>query len=190
MSTADKVEIMLFEEASDNVAAKGERDTTLVLSPSINILIRVRPEKIAEETSIWDISWTHNVSDLVHRMEIGRKTTMHTKDLFIDNSSNRETIEAIGKEFPELDGEPPLAFIVETVNSVDAGTLVVSAEDEKVFRIFDLVSEEEGNGLQRLTATIDIVSQEEIVGLRGETAVLKEPQKIIILTMNISCINL
>ena len=33
-------------------------------------------------------------------------------------------------------------FVIEAINSVDACTFVVTAEDEKVFRIFDLICEQ------------------------------------------------
>ena len=49
-------------------------------------------------------------------------------------------------------------FVIEPVYSVDTGTLVVSAQDEEVFRIFDFVSKQQANRFERLLATIDIVS--------------------------------
>lgn len=64
---------------------------------------------------------------------------MHTKDLLINNGSNRQAIEAISKDSPELDGESPLALVVEAVDAVDAGTFVVATENEKVLWVLDLV---------------------------------------------------
>ena len=59
-----------------------------------------------------------------------------------------------------------LTFVVEPVNPVDTGTFVVSSEDEKVFRVLDLVGQQEADGLERLFPSIDVVSEEEVVGFR------------------------
>lgn len=40
-----------------------------------------------------------------------------------------------------------LTFIIEAVDAIDGGTLVVPSEQEEVFWIFDLVSEQKANGL-------------------------------------------
>ncbi len=56
-----------------------------------------------------------------------------------------------------------LTFIVESVYSVDAGALVVSAQKEKVFWIFDFIGEEEADGLERLFASVHVVSEKEVV---------------------------
>ena len=52
---------------------------------------------------------------------------MHGEDLLIDDSCNWQAIEAIGEGLPQLDVVSSLALIVEPVNPVDGGTLVVSA---------------------------------------------------------------
>jgi hypothetical protein len=41
---------------------------------------------------------------------------------------------------------------------------VVASEDEEVLRVFDLVGEEEADGLERLLASVDVVAEEEVVG--------------------------
>lgn len=121
---------------------------------------------------------------------------MHTKDLFIDNGSDRETIKAIGKGLPELDVvsslafgnpiivsnpcQPPsgssshiLTFIIEAIYTVDACAFVIASQDEKVFRVFDLVSEQKANSLQGLFSSVYIVSEKQIVGLGWETTILE-----------------
>jgi hypothetical protein len=64
---------------------------------------------------------------------------MHAKDLFIDNRSTREAVEAVGKSLPELDTEASFALIIKAINPIDGGTLVVSTQDEEIFRVLDLV---------------------------------------------------
>jgi hypothetical protein len=47
MPAADEVEIMLLKEPGNDVRAEGERDTTAIFSPPMNISVGVRP---AEES--------------------------------------------------------------------------------------------------------------------------------------------
>ena len=73
---------------------------------------------------------------------------MHCEDFLIYDCSNRQAVEAVGKSLPQLDVVPTLAFVVEAVDTVDGSTFMVAAQDEKVFRILDLVGEEQTNCLQ------------------------------------------
>jgi hypothetical protein len=77
-------------------------------------------------------------------------------------------------------------FVVENVDSVDTGALVVASEDEEVFGVFDLVREQQADGLERLLSSVDIISEEEVVGLWGERPVLEQTQQVVILAVNIS----
>ena len=72
---------------------------------------------------------------------------MHGKDFLIDDGGNRQAIETIGESFPELDIVPSLTLVVETVDSVDGGALMVSAKNEKVLGILDLIGQEQADCL-------------------------------------------
>ena len=100
---------------------------------------------------------------------------MHGEDLLVDNSGDRKAVEAVGEGLPKLDVVATLALIVETVDTVDGGTLVVSSQNKEVLRVLDLVCKEQADGLERLLATVDIVTEEEVIRLWRETAVLEEP---------------
>lgn len=82
-----------------------------------------------------------------------------------------------------------LTFIVEAVDPVNTGTLVVASEQKEVLGILNFVGQQQANGLQRLLASVHIVAQEKIVSLWRETPVLKQPQEVIVLAMDISCKN-
>lgn len=111
---------------------------------------------------------------------------MHGEDLLINDGGNGETVEAVGESLPKLDVVSALALIVETVDTVDRGTLVVSTQNEEVLGVLDLVRKEEADGLERLLATVDVVTEEEVVSLRGETAVFEETQEVIVLAVDIT----
>ena len=55
MRAAYQVHIVFLKEARHHVGAECERDTTVVLAPACDILVRVRPQKIAEETTVGDL---------------------------------------------------------------------------------------------------------------------------------------
>lgn len=69
-----------------------------------------------------------------------------------------------------------LTLIVESVDAVDGSTLVVAPEQEKVFWVFDLVGQQQADGLQRLFPSVHIVAQEKVVCLRREATIFKQPQ--------------
>lgn len=111
---------------------------------------------------------------------------MHGEDLLIDDGSNGEAVEAVGEGFPQLDVVPSLALVVEAVNAVDRGALVVAAQDEEVFGVLDLVCEQQADGLERLLATVYVVAEEEVVGLWWETAILEETEQVVVLAVDIT----
>jgi len=47
MSTTHQIDIVTVGEFLDNILTKSEADTSIVLTPVIDILVRVRPEQIA-----------------------------------------------------------------------------------------------------------------------------------------------
>jgi hypothetical protein len=46
------------------------------------------------------ISGTHYTANLFHRVQVRAKTSMHCKNLFINDGGNWQTVEAVGKSFP------------------------------------------------------------------------------------------
>jgi hypothetical protein len=98
---------------------------------------------------------------------------VHAKDLFVNNSRSRQTVEAIREGLPELDTKASFAFIIESVDAVDGSALVVSSENKEVLGVLDLVSQQQANGFQALFPTIHVVSEENVVGLGREASVLE-----------------
>lgn len=132
------------------------------------------------------IGRTHDATDLFHRVQIGAETAMHGEDLLVDDCSDGQAVEAISECLPELNVVPPLALVIEAIDTVDGGTFVVTTENKEVFRIFDLVRKEEADGLKRLLATVDVVSEEEVIGFRREATVFEKTQEIVVLAVNVT----
>lgn len=108
---------------------------------------------------------------------------MHAEDLVIDESRNWHAVEHVLEFLPDSDTVAPLALVIEAVHSVNLTALVVSAQQEKVFSVLDLVCHQEHDGLQGLSATVNIVSEEEVVGLWREASIFEKPQQVWELSM-------
>jgi len=79
-----------------------------------------------------------------------------------------------------------LTFIVKSIDAVDAGTLVVAAQHEEVLRIFDLVRQQQAYRFQRLFTAVNVVSEEQVITFRWKATVLKQPQQVVILSVDIT----
>lgn len=73
---------------------------------------------------------------------------MHGKDLFVNDSCNRQAIEAVCECLPQLYVISSLTLVVEPVYAVDRSAFVVTPQNEEIFWIFYLVSKEQADGLQ------------------------------------------
>ena len=62
---------------------------------------------------------------------------------------------------------------------------MVSPQQEEVLRVFDFVGQQKTDGFQRLLPPVHIVSQKQVVALRREAPILKKPQQVIVLPMDV-----
>jgi len=111
---------------------------------------------------------------------------VHGENLLVNDGSDGKAVEAVGKSLPQLNVIATLALVVESIDTVDGGALVVTSEDEEVFGVLDLVGEEQADGLKRLLTSVDVITEEEVVGLRREATVLEESEKIVVLSVDIT----
>jgi hypothetical protein len=72
---------------------------------------------------------------------------VHAKDLLVNDSGTWKAVEAVRERLPELNSKSPLAFIVESIDTVNRGTLVVSTKDEEVLWVLDFVCKKETHSL-------------------------------------------
>lgn len=63
---------------------------------------------------------------------------------------------------------------------------MVSAKDEEVLRILDLICKQQANYFQTLLPTIYVISQKQIVALGREPTILKKTKQVIILPVNVT----
>jgi hypothetical protein len=67
---------------------------------------------------------------------------MHANDFIINNGAAWQRIKCIAKVFPHLDRKPAATLIIKSVDSINTSAFMISSEKKKVFRIFDLISEQ------------------------------------------------
>jgi hypothetical protein len=118
-------------------------------------------------------------------VQLRGQTAVHAEYLLVDDSCNGHAIEALGEEFPQFDVVSPLALVVEAIDPVDGGTLVVPTQQEEVQGVLDLVGQQQADGFQTLLASVDVVPQEDIVGIGREASIFEESQQVIVLAMDI-----
>jgi len=177
---------MLLQKLRNYITTKRERNTTVVFTPSFRVFVWVRPEQVAYYTGIGNIYGSSDASNLIHGVQLRRKTAVNTEHLFVNDSCDGKAVEAVSEGLPQLYAVSSLTFIIEAIDTVDGSALVVATEQEEILGILDFVGKEKANGLKTLFATIDVISQEEIVGIRREATVFKQTKKIIVLAVDIT----
>ena len=65
MRAADQVDIVALAELRHDVLSKSERDTTVVLTPLIDLFVGVGPEQIAQQSSVGHVGRPHYILDRV-----------------------------------------------------------------------------------------------------------------------------
>mmetsp|Transcript_38082 Transcript_38082/g.81113 ORF Transcript_38082/g.81113 Transcript_38082/m.81113 type:complete len:204 (+) Transcript_38082:680-1291(+) len=186
MGTHDEVEVMLLQELANHVGAEGVRDAAVVLGPTRNVSLRIGPQQITQQPCVGNVRWPHDALDLLRRVEVRRKTRMYAEDLLVHHSRKGKDIEHLLEFFPHLDVVAALALVIEAVDAVDGCTLVVTAEEEEILGVLDLVREKQAHAFEAILPTVNIVAEEEIIGVGRETTVLKEAKQIVVLPMDVA----
>ena len=119
MRPAYQVNVVLLVKSRHDLLTEGKGDTSVVLAPTLHVLVGVRPEEVAEEAGVRDVGRSHNPLDLLERAQLWAQSTVHTEDLLIYNSCDREAVETVSESFPQLNIVPTLALIIKTIDSVD-----------------------------------------------------------------------
>ena len=118
MRPADQIQVVSVQELGHHIGAEGEGNPAIVLPPPLNVLVRIRPQQIAEQSRVRHVGRPHDPADLLHRLEIRRKAAVAAENLVVDDGGNREAVEAVREGLPQADAETPFALVVETVDSV------------------------------------------------------------------------
>lgn len=115
-----------------------------------------------------------------------RQPSVHAEHPPSHHCSNGQEFERIGDCFPQADSKLALALIVEAVDLVELTAFMISAEEEEVEGILDLVGHEQAKALKGLFAAINIVPQEEIAALSWLAHLLEDVQQVLELPVDVS----
>lgn len=64
---------------------------------------------------------------------------------------------------------------------------MVSPQQEEVLWVFYFVGQQKADGFQRLLPPVHIVTQKQIVAFWREATILKQPQQVVVLPVDITC---
>ncbi len=123
-----------------------------------NTRIRIRPQNVAQKSRIRHVTRPRNVGNLLHLCKFWTQPTVHANNFVINDCRARQAIERVTKLLPHFNREATTALVIETVDTVDTGTFVISAEQEEVFRILDLVRKKKTDHFYRLFASVDVIA--------------------------------
>jgi hypothetical protein len=77
-------------------------------------------------------------------------------------------------------------FIIEAINSINGGALMIPSQQEEVLRVLDLIGQHETNTLNGLFSPVNIVPQEEVVLVAGVPSVLEQLDKVRVLAVDVA----
>lgn len=80
---------------------------------------------------------------------------------------------------------PSLALIIKPIQPINILRLMIAPEHKKVLRILNLIRQQQTNRLQILLAPVHIIPQKQIIRLGRIPSKIKNPQQIVILSMNV-----
>jgi len=186
MCPDDEVHVVLLEETAHHIWPEDERYATIVLCPTCNILVWIGPEEIANQSRVRHVSRANQTTNLIEIVDLWRQPTMHAHDFFVDQTTDRHTIEHIAELLPHLNVVAPLALIIKPIDPGDGCTFVVSSQLEKVLWVFRLVRKHQRDGFETLLTAIDVVTEEDIVAIGWHSTILEEAQEIVVLAMHIA----
>lgn len=63
---------------------------------------------------------------------------------------------------------------------------MVSPQQEEILGVLDFVGQQKTDGFKRLLPPVHIVSQKQVVALWRETPILKQPEQIIVLPVDVT----
>ena len=64
MCAADEVHVVFVQELLNNLSAKGERHTAVVLAPALRVPVGICPQEIAQQARVGHVGGAHNAADL------------------------------------------------------------------------------------------------------------------------------
>ena len=147
-------------EGLGDVLAKSVSSTTRGDSPSAAV-VGVRPQQVTHGPLVRHFLDAVEGADVIEGVDAGRQATVQTEDLVVNQGGQGQVVKEVGKELPDVGVAVfPQALVVKAVDLSDLTRLVVSTQDGDALRVSDFESDEQGDRLDRVVASIDVISHE------------------------------
>ena len=108
VSSADEIQIMLFQKVYQHLLPEHVAYSPVRLSPSLRFFVRICPQEVAKQSCVWNISGSNNFVYLLQIGQIWRQSSMHAKYSLIDEGSDWKAVKAVSHYLPEVDTVSPL----------------------------------------------------------------------------------
>jgi hypothetical protein len=155
---AQEVQVVPAEELGEHVGAEGVGDAPVVVGRPPGLPRGVGPEQVAEQAFVGHVARPGHVPDLLQAAQVRGDAAVHAQDAAVHQRRHGEPVEAVAEDAPEAHAVPALALVVEAVDAVHGGHLVVAAEEEQVLRVPQLVGEQQARRLDALLAAVHVVA--------------------------------
>ena len=179
VGAANQVELESVEEALEWSETENVACAAVVFIPLFDFWVRVGPEHVAKKAFFGDLDGALNRANVVQVEEGWGDSAVDAEDLVFDNSGHREVLENIAELVPEVLVEARLALLEEAENAVDIGTLVVSAQQEKVLWVSNLECKEKANGFNALAAAVHVVAEKQVIRVRWVLALFENAEQVV-----------
>jgi hypothetical protein len=68
---------------------------------------------------------------------------VHTNNLVINDGTTWKTVEGVAKLFPHFYREATTAFVIKTINTIDASALMISSQEKEILGVFNFVGKQQ-----------------------------------------------
>lgn len=187
MRSADQAQLMLPIKLSDYILAENEAHSSIVVCPSLDVELRVRPEKITEKSCVWHILGSGLLVDALEVVEVGAQAAVHAKDAVVDDGCHREDVETGAELAPDAHVISPLALVIEAIHPIDRLAFMISSQQIEILWELYLVRQEQCYGLDTLLSTVNVVADEQefllVLWVPGD---VEQSEQIEVLAMYVS----
>ena len=143
-----QVIVVILKEVEDHISSITIGNAPLVVLPACHVALGVRPQQVQRDAVVGDREGPLNPRNLIERFHFGTETPMDAEYLVLDDSTEGHHVEDIVEHLPELNPYSVLALVIEAIQSIHTGNLVVSPQHEDVLGESDLVAEQQHDHLQ------------------------------------------
>jgi len=164
--SANQVDFVAFDEVVQGLLAEHLAHAAVGLLVLVGFEGGVAPEQVVGHFVVLGVEWALDFVDVHNVFEFGRDAPVHAQNALVDQCGNGHPVEHVVELLPQFDVLAPFALVEEALLLVDAGRLVITAQQEEGLGLDDLVDEEQRDDLDRLHPAVHLVTQKKEIAVR------------------------